>query len=107
MVTEECDRAVSGKMQTDSIQAANLRALDLIRNGTLVTEAGRFEADLAVQDGRVAAIGHGLGAARETVEARGLQILPGLIDVHVHFRDPGLTYKEDFASGTRAAAAGG
>lgn len=79
----------------------------LVRNGTLVTEAGRFEADLAILDGRVAAIGHGLGAARETVDARGLHILPGLVDVHVHFRDPGLTYKEDFGSGTRAAAAGG
>lgn len=79
----------------------------LIRNGTLVTSRGRVEADLAVADGKVAAIGTDLGEAREVVDASGLVIIPGLVDVHVHFREPGHTYKEDFGSGSRAAAVGG
>ena len=45
--------------------------------------------------------------ATEIIDAKGLLVLPGLIDVHVHLRDPGQTYKEDFTSGTRAALAGG
>jgi allantoinase len=79
----------------------------LVKNATLVTAHGRARADLAVRAGRISAVGSGLGAAAEVVEAGGLHLLPGLIDLHVHFRDPGLTYKEDFASGTLAAAAGG
>ena len=46
-------------------------------------------------------------AARETLDASGLHVLPGAIDVHVHFRDPGYPHKEDWASGTAAAAFGG
>src|SRR6185295_18945964 len=46
-------------------------------------------------------------SASETIEAQGCVVLPGLVDAHVHFREPGLTHKEDFESGTRAAALGG
>jgi dihydroorotase len=60
-----------------------------------------------VRDGRVAAIGRELGDADEVVDAHGLHLLPGPIDAHVHFREPGLTHKEDFATGTGAAALGG
>ena len=81
----------------------------LITNGTIVTGHGTYPADIAVKDGIIAAIGNfssGQNAAR-IVNARGLHILPGLIDDHVHFREPGSTHKEDFGTGTRAAAAGG
>ena len=79
----------------------------LIKNGTLATSGGEVRADLAVRDGKIAAIGHDLGSASGQVDATGLHLLPGLLDIHVHFRDPGVTYKEDFGTGTRGAAAGG
>ena len=79
----------------------------VIRNATIVTARDSQLADLAIQDGKIAAIGRGLDQTRESIDARGLTLLPGVIDEHVHFREPGLTYKEDFASGTLAAAAGG
>lgn len=80
----------------------------IIRNGTLVTSAGRQRLDIAVKDGRIAALGEGNAqAAARVVDAAGLYLLPGLMDTHVHFRDPGLTQKEDFATGSRAALYGG
>jgi len=81
----------------------------LIGGGTVVTAAGEWDLDLAVQHGRIAAIGStdSLGPARQVIDAQGKHVLPGLIDSHVHFREPGFTYKEDFQSGTMAAAAGG
>ncbi|HEY8416459.1 MAG TPA: allantoinase AllB [Limnochordales bacterium] len=93
-----------------------------VRGGTIVTAAGVFPGDVLVRGGRIAAVIHrdeaqgplGWGlqgpAAQRPVrilDATGLHILPGLVDVHVHFRDPGLTHKEDFLSGTAAAACGG
>lgn len=56
----------------------------LIRGGTVVSGADRREADVAVQGGRIAAVGRDLGSARETIDARGLLVLPGIIDEHVH-----------------------
>ena len=80
----------------------------LFRNGRIATGSGVFEADLAVKDGKIAAIGSLAGeAAEKTVEAKGLTILPGAIDTQVHFREPGLTHKEDLESGSRAALYGG
>jgi len=79
----------------------------LVRNGTLVGPEGLVRADLGIRDGKVAAIGMGLGPAEEVVDASSLHVLPGLVDVHVHFREPGMEYKEDFATGSLAAAAGG
>ncbi len=79
----------------------------LVKNGTLASSRGRLRADLGVRDGRVTSIGKDLGPAKHEVNAGSLYILPGLIDVHVHFREPGMEYKEDFASGSLAAAAGG
>ena len=87
---------------------ASDRGYDLVvRGGTIVLPNGQFRADLGVRDGRIAALGADLGPAREVFDARGLHVLPGLIDAHVHFREPGLTHKEDFATGTGAAALGG
>ena len=76
--------------------------------GTVVTTAGVVAADVAVRDGRIAAVGADLDRSRaEVLDCRGCWIGPGLVDVHVHFRDPGLEWKEDVATGSRAAAAGG
>jgi len=75
---------------------------------TVVTPSGREEADIGVTDGRIAAIGALSGAvALETIDCRGLHILPGVIDSQVHFREPGLEHKEDLESGARAAVLGG
>ncbi|MGC8489013.1 MAG: dihydroorotase, partial [Clostridia bacterium] len=63
-------------------------------------------ADVLVVDGRIARAGDGLGPL-ETVDVTGCWIVPRITDLHVHFRDPGQTWKEDWASGRRAAAAGG
>lgn len=81
----------------------------LIKDGTLVTSAGRKKVDIAIKDGRIQEIGENLSGvcAEEVVDARGLFILPGLIDAHVHFRDPGLTHKEDFTTGSCSALYGG
>ena len=78
----------------------------IIVNGTVVTNSDMYEADLAIQDGKIAAIGNNLGEAKETIDAAGRYILPGCIDPHVHlgiFVD----YDKDLPSETGAAAAGG
>jgi dihydroorotase len=80
----------------------------IVRNGTAVTPAGTVRVDVAVSQGRIAAIGDLAAAgADEVLEAGGLHLLPGVIDTQVHFREPGLEHKEDLASGTAAAAIGG
>lgn len=85
----------------------------LIRNGHLIDPASGVNAlrDLLLRDGRVAAVEppgelDGVDAA-ETIDATGKIVAPGLIDAHVHLREPGQTYKETIATGTAAAAAGG
>jgi dihydroorotase len=81
----------------------------IIRNGTIVSAHGVVEGSIAIKDGRILSVGadEAMPAARESFNAGGLHVLPGAIDVHVHFRDPGYPDKEDFASGTAAAAFGG
>jgi dihydroorotase len=81
----------------------------VIRGGNVVSADGAFRADVAVKDGAIAAVGapEVMPAAKETLDASGLHVLPGAIDVHVHFRDPGYPHKEDWTSGTAAAAFGG
>ena len=80
----------------------------VIRGGTLVSPQGRVAAGLAIQDGRIVAIEEDrlLPPASETIDARGLFVLPGMVDAHVHFRDPGDTDSEDWQSGSAAAACG-
>ena len=81
-----------------------------IRGGRILDPfSGREEkADLLIEDGRIAAVGElPLEPCESVFDASGLVIAPGLVDVHVHFRDPGLTYKEDIETGALAAAAGG
>lgn len=76
-------------------------------NGRLVTPGGVFTGSIGVRDGRIAAISEQPPQAAETIDVSGLYVLPGLIDAHTHFRDPGHPDKEDFDTGTAAAAAGG
>jgi dihydroorotase len=81
----------------------------VIRGGEVILPSGRRRADVCVRNERIVAIVEPDVAldARNTIDAKGLYVLPGLWHVHVHFREPGHTYKEDFESGTRAAALGG
>ena len=77
-----------------------------VKNGRVFTSKGQVSTDIWIQDGRIAALG-GAHRSEEKIDARGMLVLPGAIDVHVHFRDPGPNYKEDWASGSASAAAGG
>jgi len=80
----------------------------ILRHGTLVTPAGVVHTDVGVRDGRIAALGDLFGAvAAEEIDLSGLTVLPGVIDSHVHFREPGAEAKEDLATGSAAAALGG
>lgn len=80
----------------------------LFQRAEIVNAGGRRAADLLVEDGLIARVGPNLPAEGcEVVDAAGRFLLPGLIDLHCHLRDPGHEYKEDIVSGTRAAAAGG
>jgi dihydroorotase len=81
----------------------------LICNGKIVSPDAVIDADIAIKDSRVLAVGaaDALPEAKEVLDAAGLYVLPGAIDVHVHFRDPGYPHKEDWESGTAAAAFGG
>ena len=78
----------------------------VVKNGRVFTSKGQMSTEVWVKDGRIAALG-GAHRAEESIDARGMLVLPGAIDVHVHFRDPGPNYKEDWASGSASAAAGG
>jgi dihydroorotase len=80
----------------------------LLSHATVVMPQGAFETDIGVRGGRIVAIG-ALGNARaaETLDLKGLHVLPGVIDSQVHFREPGLTHKEDLETGSRAAVMGG
>jgi len=81
----------------------------VINNGTVVSPDLTLNASVAIKDGVILAVGAAevMPRARESLDAKGLHLLPGAIDDHVHFRDPGYPQKEDFASGTIAAAFGG
>ena len=81
----------------------------LVQNGRVFGEDGGREVSIAITGGRVAALVAPGEAptARDVIDATSKLVLPGLVDSHVHFRDPGLTHKEDFTTGTLAAAAGG
>jgi dihydroorotase len=81
----------------------------VINGGQVVTPDSVFPASVAIREGKIISVGSAdtMPPAAETLDATGLHVLPGAIDVHVHFRDPGYPHKEDWASGTAAAAFGG
>lgn len=79
-----------------------------ITAATIVTPQGRQQGTIAIRDGRIAALlEEPSGTATRTIDATGLIVLPGMVDQHVHFMDPGPTEREDFMHGSSAAAVGG
>lgn len=80
----------------------------IVRGGEVVNHAGRGQADVGVRGGKIVEIGDlAQASAGEVFDASGLTVLPGVIDSQVHFREPGLEWKEDLESGSRAAVLGG
>ena len=84
----------------------------LIKNGRMINPSDKTDetGDLFIEDGVIKEKGSSLNLSVQpdkVIDAQGCYVMPGLIDLHVHLRDPGLTYKEDVASGSRAAARGG
>src|ERR1700759_711812 len=80
----------------------------ILKGGVVVNHDGEGARDLGIRGGRFAAIGDlSRASAGEVIDCRGLHLLPGVIDSHVHFREPGLTHKEDLESGSRGAVLGG
>lgn len=79
----------------------------LIKNGTIVTPESERRADVLIEDGIISRIAESIEEDCKTVDASGKHVLPGLIDIHVHLREPGFEGKEDIESGSKAAVAGG
>ena len=108
-------------VKSGGFREGTVKMVLLIKNGCVMNPAEGFEgvADVLIGDGKVWKIGKGLELEEElakkgketeevvAIDAEGKVVAPGLVDVHVHFRDPGFTYKEDILSGARAAARGG
>jgi dihydroorotase len=78
----------------------------VVRNGRVYVDGRLQNVDLWIRGGKVADLG-GNHQAEETIDGRGMIVLPGAVDLHVHFRDPGYTYKEDWETGSTSAVAGG
>src|SRR5688500_8609852 len=80
----------------------------ILKSGTVVNQDGEGVRDIGLIGGRIAEIGAlGQASAAEVIDCKGLHILPGVMDTQVHFREPGLTHKEDIESGSRRAVMGG
>lgn len=80
----------------------------VVAGGTIVAGDGRWHGDVLIEGGVIVALGAaGSLRADHVIDAGGMFVMPGLVDAHVHVRDPGFTHKEDFGSASRAAAAGG
>jgi len=92
-----------------AIENGDVTADLIIRNGTIVSADATAVGSIAIKDGRILSVGAdaAMPPTRDTLDIAGLHVLPGAIDVHVHFRDPGYPDKEDFFTGTAAAACGG
>src|SRR3954452_12177703 len=95
-----------GRRRTTAMTAAG--PFDLaVRGGEVVTPDGRRRADVYVAGGRIAAVTAERHDAAESVDAAGLLVMPGMVDAHVHFMDPGDTAREEFATGSAAALRAG
>ena len=80
----------------------------LVTNGVVVTAADTFAADILIEDGKIAALGHNLGSAADSIDAHGMYVFPGGIDEHVHFGLPfGGTMSAPWETESIAAAVGG
>jgi len=81
----------------------------LVKNGLVVTPKGVFKLDVKIENGVISELGRDLSSSgvEEVIDARGHYVFPGVVDEHVHMREPGLEYKDDFAHGSKAAVKGG
>src|SRR5438445_11127542 len=80
----------------------------ILKGGTVVNQDGEGVRDVGVTNGRIAEIGAlSRASAAEVIDCKGLHVLPGVMDTQVHFREPGLTHKEDLETGSRSAVMGG
>ena len=82
----------------------------LIKNGRVIDPDSRLDeiCDVLIENGKIAKVEKEIsGKEARVIDAKGCYVMPGLIDMHVHFRDPGLTYKEDIETGAASAKAGG
>ena len=80
----------------------------LIKNARVVDSSQDFNGDILIEDGIIKEVGLDLNREGiEVIDAKGLTVMPTFIDTHAHFREPGLTYKEDIETGSRAALRGG
>ncbi|HAS91769.1 MAG TPA: dihydroorotase, partial [Clostridiales bacterium] len=81
----------------------------IIKNGRVIDPQSKMDeiADILIEEGIITRIHKNINIKDEVINAEGKIIAPGLIDVHVHFREPGFEYKEDILSGSKAAARGG
>lgn len=82
----------------------------IIKNGLVILDSGEIETDVAVKDGKIAAIGNDLGEAAEEIDAKGLVVSPGMLDAHVHITDPGGGHRDEwegYETGTKSSAKGG
>ncbi|MGH2402957.1 MAG: allantoinase AllB [bacterium] len=79
----------------------------VVAGGRLVTNDGTYPGSIGISGGRIAAVSQGALSGHEVIEARGQVVLPGVVDLHVHFNEPGRTQWEGWGPGSRAAAAGG
>ncbi len=79
----------------------------MLENCKIIQDGKETICDILIEGGKISKVGHNIFHTGERIDIGGLHVLPGIIDPHVHFREPGLTHKEDFLSGSKAAAAGG
>lgn len=79
----------------------------LIKNVNLIDESNNFFGDIYIEKGLIKELGTELNKECETIDGKGLVLMPAFIDTHAHFRDPGFEYKEDIESGSKAAVRGG
>ncbi|ERS93403.1 hypothetical protein SSIM_06785 [Staphylococcus simulans UMC-CNS-990] len=81
----------------------------LIKNGRVILDEGEQEVEVAVKDGKIAAIGHELGDAEKVIDAKGQVVAPGMVDAHVHITEPGGGYRDEwegYETGLKGAAKG-
>src|SRR5256885_233039 len=110
MFNVECSAAALIQHSTFNIQHSPYPLMNLLlTNGRVIDPSQGLDAklDLLIEDGLIARVDKKIKANVETIDADGLVVAPGLIDLHTHLREPGQEHKETIATGTRAAVAGG
>lgn len=107
MITESTDASIVMTLLDLKTYRGGTQMELLIKNARIVDWSVDFLGDLYIKDGKIAEIGSEINRSVETFNAEGRVLMPSFVDLHCHFRDPGFTYKEDIASGSKAAVRGG